>query len=305
MIMFERFEPMAQVQEQTVEAFAAWPGFPPEILDLWRTWGTGFIGDDGFIRIIDPAHYINWLPEWFTDTKGAVPFLASGMGDLFVWQPTDEPGGVIRHVLYRVGDIRNIAPPFDSLFSFLEDAHYLDTWLQRGDYAEGVARLGRPDLYEAFFYTPFLPLGGNADPAHLDRGDLAVSLSDFTQILGKASIVPGMPPSTESPATSDSQEAPGDERENRYPPMEFEEFFEFQEHRFSVGKEKSQGTFYLSFPVSNGLVDYDEYYAISTDEFEQFATYPSETLPFIEQCHQRRQDHRLLQKPGRNRGTPI
>ena len=51
-------------------------GFPIEILDLWRAWGTGFIGEDGYVRVIDPAHYISYLSEWFTDTEGAVPFLA-------------------------------------------------------------------------------------------------------------------------------------------------------------------------------------------------------------------------------------
>ena len=46
MVEFARFEPVARVSEQTLESLAAWPGFPTEILDLWRSWGTGFIGED-------------------------------------------------------------------------------------------------------------------------------------------------------------------------------------------------------------------------------------------------------------------
>lgn len=299
MVEFARFEPVAPVSEQTLEALAAWPGFPSEILGLWRTFGTGFIGEDGYVRIIDPEQYISYLPEWFTDTDGAVPFLASGMGDLFVWQLTGEPGGVIRHVMYRVGDIRNIAPPFDSLISSLEDAHYLDSELQRGDYGQGVARLGRPDLYEAFFYTPFLPLGGSADAGHLDRGDLSVSLSVFTQMLGKASIIPGRPPA-EGPREPHVPESAGVRQ-----PMSFEDLYVSREQRFSLGKETVGQTYFLSFPVSNGLVDYEEYYALSTVEFEQFMADPTKALPLLEQCRNHEQDGRLIQKPGSNRGTPI
>ena len=301
MVEFARFEPVAQVPEQTLEPFAARPGFPREILDLWRTWGTGFIGEDGYVRIIDPAHYISHLPEWFTDTEGAVPFLATGMGDLFVWQPTGEPGGVIRHVMYRVGDIRNIAPQFESLFSFLEDAHYLDTWLQRGDYGQGVARLGRPDLYEAFFYSPFLPLGGTADAAHLDRGDLAVSLSVFTQMLGKASIVPGRPPAV-GPIDREPQPA---ESTGARQQMNFEDRYVSVEHRFSLGEETVSGTCFLSFSVSNGLVDYEEYYALDDEEYALFRADPESALSLLERCRQHEQDDRLIQKPGSNRGTPV
>lgn len=301
MVEFARFEPVAPVPDQTLESLAAWPGFPVEILDLWRTWGTGFVGEDGYVRVIDPAHYIGYLSEWFTDTEGAVPFLATGMGDLFVWQPTGEPGGVIRHVMYRVGDIRNIAPQFESLFSFLENDQYLDTWLQRGDYGQAVARLGRPDLYEAFFYAPFLPLGGTADAAHLDRGDLAVSLSVFTQMLGKASIVPGRPPAGEPVA----HEAGPSESAGARQSMNFEDRYVSVEHRFSLGEETVSGTYFLSFPVSNGLVDYEEYYALDDEEYQLFKADPESALPLLERCRKHEQDDRLIQKPGSNRGTPI
>lgn len=302
MVEFAKFEPVAPVSEQTLKALEGWPGFPKEILDLWRTWGTGFVGEDGYVRIIDPEQYIGELPDWFTDTDGAVPFLATGMGDLFVWQLTGEPGGVIRHIMYRVGDIRNIAPQFESLFSFLEDDHYLDTWLQRGDYGQGVARLGRPDLNEAFFYAPFLPLGGAANAAHLKRGDLAVSLSVFTQMLGKASIVPGQAPADE-PAGNHRRDQAGESSPRQ--PMNFEDRYVSREHRFSLGEETVSGTYFLSFPVSNGLVDYEEFYALNDEEYQLFRADPESALPLLERCRRREEDDRLIQQPGSNRGTPI
>lgn len=102
-------------------------------MELWRTVGTGLVGEDGFVRVVDPAWYADHLTRWFDNAEGAVPFLAAGMGDLFVWK---EP--VIRHVLYRSAEVRGIAPEFDSWWGLLEDGSYLDVHLDRGDYPEGA-----------------------------------------------------------------------------------------------------------------------------------------------------------------------
>lgn len=185
-IRFEQFERVDAVDPVTIERVAAIPGFPGVIADLWREQGTGFVGADGFLRLIDPDRYD--LGDSLTDIAGAVPFLATGMGDLLVWQD-----GVVRHVLYRIGRIENLA--VTDLVTSWEDDDYLDRVLLRSPYQVALARLGRPDLYEAFFYAPFPVLGGSQHPDNLHRGDLNVSLALFTSLVGKASIVPGQPPS--------------------------------------------------------------------------------------------------------------
>lgn len=88
-------------------------------------------------------------------------------------------------------------------------------------------------------------------------------------------------------------------------PMEFDDFYVSKEHRFSLGQEFMSATRFLSFPVTNGLVDYEEYYALSADEFAKFMDDPAQALPLLEQCRQHHQDHRLIQQPGSNRGTPV
>ncbi|MDQ4215258.1 hypothetical protein [Microbacterium capsulatum] len=62
---------------------------------------------------------------------------------------------------------------------------------------------------------------------------------------------------------------------------------------------------YLSIPVSNGLVDYEEFYELSRIEYDRLLGSPQEAARFAEQCRRHEQDDRLIQKPGWNRGTPV
>lgn len=190
MVQFATFERVAEVAEASIAAIEQLPGFPRDMANLWRHYGTGFIGQDGYVRLIDPAHYLQFLPDWFSDTDGAVPFAATGMGDLFIWQ-----AGVVRHVLYRVGHIQNLPVDIPAMSADFEAPGPLDGWLRRGQYGEGLAAHGRPALYEAFFYAPFLVMGGPEAVSNLQRGDLAVSLAVFSRIAGRASLIPGKPAS--------------------------------------------------------------------------------------------------------------
>ena len=178
---FSTFHSTGPVSPASIERFGR--SVPEPVLELWRTVGTGLVGEDGFVRVIDPAWYADFLATWFDNAEGVVPFLATGMGDLFIWK---EP--VIRHVLYRSAEVRGIAPEFDSWWGLLEDGAYLDAHLDRGDYPAGVQRLGVPEVREALYYVPFLPLGGQPGAERLDRGDLAVSLDLFTQMVGRAEL---------------------------------------------------------------------------------------------------------------------
>lgn len=177
---FEIYNQVAPLDPEVMEALEAGSNIPPELMELWRTHGTGFIGRDSYVRIIDPAKYAAVLPEAFgLDPAHALPFMTTGMGDMFVYE-----GGFIRHVLYRFGEVRNIAPKFELFFQQLNLEPYLDVYLERADYPEGVKRLGIPPLDSAFFYVPFLALGGRARPENLDMGDLGVSLLLHARMVG-------------------------------------------------------------------------------------------------------------------------
>jgi hypothetical protein len=47
--------------------------------------------------------------------------------------------------------------------------------------------------------------------------------------------------------------------------MQFDDIFIFKSERFAVGQEQDSGKYYLSIPVSNGLVEYEEYYEITQE----------------------------------------
>ena len=55
-----------------------------------------------------------------------------------------------------------------------------------------------------------------------------------------------------------------------YAEVKFEDAYFAREDRFSVGVETTSGRHYVSFPVSNRIVDYEEYYVISSAQFATF-----------------------------------
>ncbi len=81
--------------------------------------------------------------------------------------------------------------------------------------------------------------------------------------------------------------------------------FVSREDRYSIGTELDSGRHYVSIPVSNGLVDYEEYYAISPQQSEAFLGDTTAALEFVEECRRHEHDDLLVQKPGTNRGTPV
>jgi len=76
------------------------------------------------------------------------------------------------------------------------------------------------------------------------------------------------------------------------------------EHRFSLGRERESGKPFLSIPVSNSYVDYEEYYEINEKQLDEWKVNMQAALPFVEECRMRKRDGQLFQKPGKYRGVP-
>lgn len=87
--------------------------------------------------------------------------------------------------------------------------------------------------------------------------------------------------------------------------MEFNDLLINREERFSLGQEKQSGKFYVSIPVSNGLVDYEEYYEIDGRQFELFQVDLKAALEFVKRCRSHQADDLLIMKPGKNRGIAV
>lgn len=87
--------------------------------------------------------------------------------------------------------------------------------------------------------------------------------------------------------------------------MKFNDIAISRENRFSIGVEEISGKYYLSIPVSNQYVDYEEYYELSKDMFESFKADMDSALNFVQQCRERKKDNLLIQKSGKYRGVPL
>lgn len=87
--------------------------------------------------------------------------------------------------------------------------------------------------------------------------------------------------------------------------MDPHDSFSSRHDRYSLGFDEDSGKYYVSFPVSTGIVDYEEYYAMTAEQYQRFSDRQDLALQFVDSCHQRQHDDLLIQKPGWNRGTPV
>ena len=87
--------------------------------------------------------------------------------------------------------------------------------------------------------------------------------------------------------------------------MRFDDTFFSRDDRYSLGIESTSGRHYASIPVSNGIVDYEEYYEITLDEYQAFLGNRAGAIEFVEACRRHEHDDLLIEKPGSNRGTPV
>jgi hypothetical protein len=87
--------------------------------------------------------------------------------------------------------------------------------------------------------------------------------------------------------------------------MNFTDILVLKAERFSIGIEEESGKYYLSIPVANRLVSYEEYYEINKDEFDAFTANATAAAAFVRKCRSRELDDRLIMKPGRDRGSAI
>jgi hypothetical protein len=85
--------------------------------------------------------------------------------------------------------------------------------------------------------------------------------------------------------------------------MKFNDTYVNAAERFSLGIEEVSGSPYLSIPVSNRMVDYEEYYQIDRASYDLYLTDSAAALAFVKRCRNRELDERLILKPGSDRGV--
>jgi hypothetical protein len=87
--------------------------------------------------------------------------------------------------------------------------------------------------------------------------------------------------------------------------MKFTDMYFNRGERFSLGIEETSGKLYVSFPVRNDMIEYEEYYEINRGQFDLFQKDLNAALEFVNRCRRRELDELLIQKPGSRRGTAI
>lgn len=87
--------------------------------------------------------------------------------------------------------------------------------------------------------------------------------------------------------------------------MKFTDIYFNREERFSLGIEETSGKLYVSFPVRNDMIEYEEYYEINRERFDLFQKDLNAALEFVNRGRRRELDELLIQKPGSRRGTSI
>ena len=73
---------------------------------------------------------------------------------------------------------------------------------------------------------------------------------------------------------------------------------------FTLGIDENSNRHYLSIPMSNSLVDYQEYYWLTEGQWEVFCHSEEAAGAFAESCRERKHDDQLILGPAPDRGVP-
>lgn len=87
--------------------------------------------------------------------------------------------------------------------------------------------------------------------------------------------------------------------------MRFEDTIISRKDLFSIGFDRETGQHYVSFPVSNGMVEYEEYYFLDKDLYDSSISCFDKLIEFVSKCKDRKMDDRLIVQPGTNRGLAV
>ena len=87
--------------------------------------------------------------------------------------------------------------------------------------------------------------------------------------------------------------------------MRFRDLHVFKEKRFSIGVEETSGRLYLSFPVSNRLVDYEEYCEVDRETATAAPDNMAELERLVDLSRRRQNDDHLMIRPGADRGSAV
>ncbi|MGI9821833.1 T6SS immunity protein Tdi1 domain-containing protein [Agromyces sp. Marseille-Q5079] len=182
MTSFRTFDPVAPISDETIERYRA--QVPPEVAELWRSQGAGFVGTDGFFRVVDPARAAEMLADVLSVPDGATVLFTTALADVIAYA-----NGLYLVFKPRFGALDVIQDTsFDELVAHLEDPAQRDEAWEWEPYPAARDREGIPGIEECYGFVPLLAIGGRADAEHLQRGGLYEHLAVIAQLAGQPEV---------------------------------------------------------------------------------------------------------------------
>jgi hypothetical protein len=85
--------------------------------------------------------------------------------------------------------------------------------------------------------------------------------------------------------------------------MKMKPVFVDRVRRFSLDVDEETGRTFVTIPVRNQMIEYEEWYEVDQATFERYKADPTLAHDFVGQAKRREVDHLLLYKPGPDRGV--
>ena len=89
------------------------------------------------------------------------------------------------------------------------------------------------------------------------------------------------------------------------PQLQFDDMLISETEQFSLGIERTTGVHYVSVSVAAQLVDYEEYYELTEEEFDRLLDDPESGQELARRCRAGEEDARLFRRPGGPGGPAI
>lgn len=182
MSFLNSFQQVSPIAADTIARFAE--RAPAGAVEAWGVSGAGFLGDDGYVRFVDPGRAAEMLEGVIGVPEGAVVLFVTGLGDLVV-----HANGVYLVVKSRWGAIDVIqGASFDQVVASLVEPADRDRVWEWEPYPEAVAREGVPAFEQCFGFAPLLALGGSSSADHLQMMGVWEHLAVIAQLVGPPQV---------------------------------------------------------------------------------------------------------------------
>lgn len=178
MDLFQNFKRESTVPAVLCEKYSS--TLPPELLNVWRSYGFGPLLD-GCLKIINPDEYQDLLHDTYDLSDSAIPVFATAFAGLLTW----EKGRYLRFINYQNGTFEGVCAGLNFFWGDLADGVFNDRFLELAWYQEAIQALGPLQFNECFGYAPLLCLGGSRRAEHLRKYKLQEHIAFIAQAVGK------------------------------------------------------------------------------------------------------------------------